>query len=44
MPSPPDTRQSLIARLSDPADAEAWQAFWETTVEARPLLFELTQV
>lgn len=36
----PDTRASLIARLSDPADAEAWEQFVEIYL---PLLYRLAR-
>jgi len=40
MASPPDTRQSLIARLPDSADVEAWEAFVEIYL---PLLYRLAR-
>lgn len=40
MPSPPDTRASLIVRLPDPADARAWDEF--AAVYA-PLVYRLAR-
>jgi RNA polymerase sigma-70 factor, ECF subfamily len=40
MASPPDTRASLIARLSKPDDREAWNAFVEIYL---PLLYRLAR-
>jgi RNA polymerase sigma-70 factor (ECF subfamily) len=40
MNSPPDTRASLIAKLSDPDDAAAWQEFVEIYV---PMLYRLAR-
>lgn len=40
MSSPPDTRASLIAKLADPLDAEAWQEFVEIYM---PLLYRLAR-
>jgi RNA polymerase sigma factor (sigma-70 family) len=40
MTSPPDTRRSLIARLPDTEDVEAWEAFVEIYL---PLLYRLAR-
>lgn len=40
MASPPDTRASLIARLSEPGDREAWAEFVEIYL---PLLYRLAR-
>lgn len=40
MPRTPDTRNSLIARLPDSADVEAWEAFVEIYL---PLLYRLAR-
>ena len=40
MASPPDTRASLIARLAEPADMEAWTEFVEIYL---PLLYRLAR-